>query len=82
MSLHDVHHDEWVAGYNGYQCAVFEVYVPTQQLAVSCQSSASHLRRGLLACCRYCKGCDLFLGHQFADAKEKGDRHPQAHWRH
>lgn len=35
MSLHDVHHDEWVAGYNGYQCAVFEVYVPpARRLAV------------------------------------------------
>ena len=55
LSLHDVHHEEWVGGYNGYQCPVFEVY---------------------------CKGCDLFLGHQFADAKEKGDRHPQAQWRH
>ena len=30
----------------------------------------------------YCKGCDLFLGHQFADAKEKGDTHPKAYWRH
>lgn len=30
----------------------------------------------------YCGGCELFLGHQFADAKEKGDRHPTAHWRH
>lgn len=26
--------------------------------------------------------CDLFLGHQFEDAVEKGDKHPDARWRH
>lgn len=30
----------------------------------------------------YCGKCDLFIGHQFADAKEKGDSHPDACWRH
>ena len=30
----------------------------------------------------YCGKCDLFIGHQFEDAKEKGDTHPLAHWRH
>jgi len=30
----------------------------------------------------YCKGCSLFIGHCFEDAKEKGDDHPEAHWRH
>lgn len=30
----------------------------------------------------YCRGCDLFVGHQFEDAKEKGDTDPNAHWRH
>ena len=30
----------------------------------------------------YCKKCDLFLGHKFEDAKEKGDTSVDAHWRH
>lgn len=30
----------------------------------------------------YCQQCDLFIGHQFEDAKAKGDTHPLAHWRH
>lgn len=30
----------------------------------------------------YCGGCDLFLGHKFEDAKEKGDVHPDAQYRH
>jgi peptide-methionine (R)-S-oxide reductase len=30
----------------------------------------------------YCGKCDLFLGHQFEDGIAKGDRHPEAHWRH
>ena len=30
----------------------------------------------------YCVGCDLFLGHAFDDGVEKGDHHPNAHWRH
>ena len=30
----------------------------------------------------YCGGCSLFLGHQFEDGKRKGDRHPDARWRH
>ena len=30
----------------------------------------------------YCGQCELFVGHQFADAKEKGDTHPDALWRH
>jgi peptide-methionine (R)-S-oxide reductase len=30
----------------------------------------------------YCGKCSLFLGHQFADAKIKGDTHPDANWRH
>lgn len=30
----------------------------------------------------YCAGCDLFLGHKFGDAKEKGDTAPDAKWRH
>lgn len=30
----------------------------------------------------YCGGCQLFLGHQFADGKACGDVHPKAHWRH
>ena len=30
----------------------------------------------------YCNRCDLFIGHQFEDAREKGDSHPEAHWRH
>ena len=30
----------------------------------------------------YCGGCDLFLGHAFADARDKGDAHPDARWRH
>lgn len=30
----------------------------------------------------YCGGCDLFLGHQFEDGKEKGDNHPDARWRY
>lgn len=30
----------------------------------------------------YCGKCFLFVGHQFEDAKAKGDSHPDAHWRH
>jgi hypothetical protein len=30
----------------------------------------------------YCSKCDLFLGHQFEDGALKGDRHPNARWRH
>jgi peptide-methionine (R)-S-oxide reductase len=30
----------------------------------------------------YCGSCDLFVGHQFEDAREKGDTHPDARWRH
>lgn len=30
----------------------------------------------------YCGKCDLFLGHQFEDGHLKGDRHPNAQWRH
>ena len=30
----------------------------------------------------YCGGCELFLGHRFEDAREKGDVHPRAQWRH
>jgi len=30
----------------------------------------------------YCKKCNLFLGHKFEDAKEKGDTSVDAHWRH
>jgi len=30
----------------------------------------------------YCRKCDLFIGHQFDDAKEKGDISPNARWRH
>ena len=30
----------------------------------------------------YCRKCDLFLGHMFEDAREKGDVHANAHWRH
>lgn len=30
----------------------------------------------------YCGSCDLFIGHQFRDGKEKGDTHPEADWRH
>lgn len=30
----------------------------------------------------YCGQCDLFIGHQFDDAKAKGDTAPDAHWRH
>lgn len=30
----------------------------------------------------YCNGCELFIGHRFEDAREKGDSHPNAHWRH
>ena len=30
----------------------------------------------------YCGGCQLFIGHQFEDGIEKGDNHPDAHWRH
>lgn len=30
----------------------------------------------------YCGKCDLFIGHQFADAKEKGDTYIHALWRH
>ena len=30
----------------------------------------------------YCKLCDLFIGHQFEDGKEKGDNHYDARWRH
>eukprot|EP00746_Dinoflagellata_sp_MGD_P041505 gnl/MRDRNA2_/MRDRNA2_200380_c0_seq1.p1 gnl/MRDRNA2_/MRDRNA2_200380_c0~~gnl/MRDRNA2_/MRDRNA2_200380_c0_seq1.p1 ORF type:complete len:119 (-),score=26.67 gnl/MRDRNA2_/MRDRNA2_200380_c0_seq1:82-438(-) len=30
----------------------------------------------------YCGGCDLFLGHKFGDAKEKGDLAADAKWRH
>jgi len=30
----------------------------------------------------YCGKCDLFIGHQFEDAKARGDTHPEAHWRH
>lgn len=29
----------------------------------------------------YCGKCKLFIGHQFEDAKDKGDTHPEAHWR-
>lgn len=30
----------------------------------------------------YCGQCDLFIGHQFEDARMKGDTHPNARWRH
>lgn len=30
----------------------------------------------------YCKNCDLFVGHGFQDAQEKGDDHPDADWRY
>jgi peptide methionine sulfoxide reductase MsrB len=30
----------------------------------------------------YCGGCQLFLGHKFEDGAAKGDKHPQARWRH
>jgi peptide-methionine (R)-S-oxide reductase len=30
----------------------------------------------------YCGGCDLFIGHQFEDAVNHGDTHPDARWRH
>jgi peptide-methionine (R)-S-oxide reductase len=30
----------------------------------------------------YCAKCDLFIGHQFDDAKEKGDTSLDAKWRH
>lgn len=30
----------------------------------------------------YCGGCQLFLGHRFADGKACGDTHVEAHWRH
>lgn len=30
----------------------------------------------------YCGNCDLFIGHRFEDGKQKGDTHPEAHWRH
>jgi peptide-methionine (R)-S-oxide reductase len=30
----------------------------------------------------YCGRCSLFIGHQFEDAKLKGDSHPSARWRH
>ena len=30
----------------------------------------------------YCSGCDLFIGHQFDDARAKGDMHEDALWRH
>ena len=29
----------------------------------------------------YCADCDLFLGHRFEDAADKGDRHADARWR-
>lgn len=29
----------------------------------------------------YCGACDLFIGHQFEDAREKGDTSNDAHWR-
>ena len=30
----------------------------------------------------YCGGCQLFVGHKFEDGPEKGDKHPDARWRH
>ena len=30
----------------------------------------------------YCMKCELFIGHQFEDGKEKGDIHEFARWRH
>jgi peptide methionine sulfoxide reductase MsrB len=30
----------------------------------------------------YCGGCRLFLGHKFEDGPAKGDKHPDARWRH
>mmetsp|Transcript_14384 Transcript_14384/g.25767 ORF Transcript_14384/g.25767 Transcript_14384/m.25767 type:complete len:173 (-) Transcript_14384:397-915(-) len=30
----------------------------------------------------YCKRCELFLGHSFEDGVAKGDKHPDARWRH
>jgi peptide-methionine (R)-S-oxide reductase len=30
----------------------------------------------------YCNKCNLFIGHQFEDGKEKGDDHQNARWRH
>lgn len=29
----------------------------------------------------YCGKCDLFIGHQFEDGREKGDTHPEARYR-
>jgi peptide-methionine (R)-S-oxide reductase len=30
----------------------------------------------------YCARCQLFVGHAFEDGIAKGDRHPEARWRH
>ena len=30
----------------------------------------------------YCGKCELFIGHQFEDARLKGDHHPESQWRH
>lgn len=30
----------------------------------------------------FCGSCELFVGHQFEDGRQKGDQHPEAHWRH
>lgn len=30
----------------------------------------------------YCHNCDLFIGHMFDDARTKGDKAPDARWRH
>lgn len=55
---------------------------PVSQLNVSTQKVSPYNKYTVTVKEVYCGNCDLFIGHQFEDARAKGDTHPNAHWRH
>jgi peptide-methionine (R)-S-oxide reductase len=55
---------------------------PVSEIAVSTQKVYPYNKYIVTVKEVYCGKCDLFIGHQFEDAKEKGDTSPEAHWRH
>jgi peptide-methionine (R)-S-oxide reductase len=55
---------------------------PITELSVSARQVFPYNRYQVTVKEVYCAECDLFIGHQFEDARAKGDMHPEAHWRH